>query len=313
MKSKIFNKYLIKINKALKNQYSFGLPTNLLIEPTNTCNLKCPGCPTGAGILTRPKGYMSFQNFKKIINEISHSLEMVMLWNYGEPLLNKDIFKMIKYAREKDIRVVTSTNAHFLPGNIDNLINSKISKIIVSLDGASQKTYEKYRQNGNFHKVVQSIEELCQKKDKNLVVELQFIIMRHNEHEAPKIKKLAKKLNVDRLSLKSVWFLDKRLREKYKDLLPQNPKYKRKLEQSGYCIRPWYHMTIQWNGDAAPCCYDANCTINLGNVFKEGVRGIWNGKKFQKFRKIMKRQYHGEKILQICNKCPELSKRRINE
>lgn len=309
---KLSNKYKVKINKLLKNQHAFGMPTNLLIEPTNICNLKCPGCPTGAGILSRPKGHMSFDNFKKIIDEAGGTLEMIMLWNYGEPLLNKDIFKMIKYGRNKNIRVVTSTNAHFLPGNINNLIESKINKITISLDGASKETYEKYRQNGDFNKVFESIKSLCKEKPKDLFVELQFIIMRHNEHEVPKIKQLAKEIKVDRLSLKSVWFLDKRLKEKYIDLLPQNKKYQRKLEKSGYCIRPWYHMTIQWNGDVAPCCYDANCHINLGNVFRSGVRGVWNGEKFKNFRKVMKRQYKGEKIIKICSQCPELSKRRIS-
>lgn len=308
----MINNYLLKINKLLKNQTSFGLPSNLLIEPTNICNLKCPGCPTGCGILNRPKGYMSLENFKKVINECEKSLDMVMLWNYGEPFLNKDLFKMIRYARDKHIKVVTSTNAHFLPGKIDELINSHINKVMVSLDGASKETYEKYRQNGNFETVMESIKNLCQKKNKDIFVELQYIIMRHNEHEVEKIKQIAKELKVDKLSLKSAWFLDKRLEEKYRDIIPQNPKYQRVIEKSGYCIRPWYHMTIQWNGDVAPCCYDANCDINLGNVFEYGVKKVWNGKKMKNFRKIMKRQYNGEEIINICQKCPELSKRRIN-
>ncbi len=307
----MLNKIFIKINKYLKNQTSFGLPSNLLIEPTNICNLKCPGCPTGCGILKRPKGYMTFDNFKKIIDECKKSLEMVMLWNYGEPFLNKDLFKMIKYARNKGIKVVTSTNAHFLPGKIDELIDSQINKIMISLDGASKATYEKYRQNGNFETVIASIKELCAKKDKNILVELQFIIMRHNEHEVEDIKQMAKKLEVDKLSLKSAWFLDKRLQDKYKDIIPKNPKYQRVIEKSGYCIRPWYHMTIQWNGDVAPCCYDADCSINLGNVFEVGVKKVWNGKKMKNFRKIMKRQYNGKNIVKLCQTCPELSKRRI--
>jgi len=306
------NRILLKIGKYLKNQTSLGLPSNLLIEPTTICNLKCPGCPTVSGILKRPKGYMSLDNFKKIINECEKSLEMIMLWNYGEPFLNKDLFKMISYARNKNIKVITSTNAHFLPEKIDELIDSKINKIMISLDGATKKTYEKYRQNGNFETVVDSIRKLCIKKDKNIFVELQFIIMRHNEHEIERIKKLAIELKVDKLSLKSAWFLDKRLQKKYKDIIPINPKYQRIIEHSGYCIRPWYHMTIQWNGDVAPCCYDADCHINLGNVFEQNLKTVWNGKKIKNFRKIMKKQFEGEKIISLCQQCPELSKRRIN-
>lgn len=131
------NKQLLKIGKVIKNKTSLGMPSNLLIEPTNICNLKCPGCPTGCGILKRPKGYMALDNFKKIIDDCEGNLERAMLWNYGEPFLNKDLFKMIKSARSKNIKVVTSTNAHFLPGKIDELVDSGINKVIVSLDGAS--------------------------------------------------------------------------------------------------------------------------------------------------------------------------------
>lgn len=306
-----FNKSLIKLNKIFKNQTSFGRPYNVLIEPTNVCNLKCPGCPTGTGILTRPKGFMSFENFKLIVNKLGPSLESIFLWNYGEPLLNKDIFKMIKYAREKNIFVMTSTNANFLAGKEDKLISSKINKVIISLDGASRKTYQAYRKEGDFDKVVQSIKTLCLKKSPNLKVELQFIVMRHNEHEIPKIKKLAKIWKVDNLSLKSVWFLDERLKEKFKDLIPQNKKYQRKIEKTGWCLKPWYHLVIQWNGDVAPCCYDANGQINLGNLIHQDFKEVWNGKKIKNLRKIMKKQYQGEKILTICQHCPELSKRRI--
>lgn len=311
MIQKYINTSLLKLNKLFKNLTSFGTPSNLLIEPTNICNLKCPGCPTGAGILTRPKGYMSYDNFKKIIDEIGSGLESVFLWNYGEPFLNPDVFKMIKYARTKGIKTVTSTNGYFLEDNINNIIDSGIDILRVSLDGASKETYDTYRKNGDFKKVINNLTDLCEKKPKDIYIELQFIIMKHNEHEVEKIKKLAKNIGVDKLSLKSVWFLDKRLRDKYKDLIPKNKIYQRRLKQSGYCIRPWYHMTIQWNGDVAPCCYDANCQINLGNVFDVGVEAVWNGKKFKNLRKIMKKQYNGEKIMPICNKCPELSERRI--
>jgi radical SAM protein with 4Fe4S-binding SPASM domain len=254
---------------------------------------------------------MSFDNYKIIVDEVGSKLESIFLWNYGEPFLNPEIFNMIKYSKSQNIKTVTSTNGNFLDGKIYQIIDSGVDVLRISLDGASKHTYDEYRRNGDFDKVIKNIKELCHKKNKEIFVELQFIIMKHNEHEVEKIKSLANKIGVDKLSLKSVWFLDKKLRKKYKDLLPENKKYQRKLEQTGFCIRPWYHMTIQWNGDVAPCCYDANCQINLGNVFEEGVMSVWNGKKFKNLRKIMKKQYRGENILKICDKCPELSERRL--
>jgi len=122
-----------------------------MIEPTNYCNLKCPLCPTGAGLIRREKAAMSFEDFKKILDNLGNQIIHLRLWNWGEPLLNKELPKMIKYAKSKNIYVNTSTNSSFLnKENVRELTNSGLDHLIVSLDGASEETYSLYRKNGNF-------------------------------------------------------------------------------------------------------------------------------------------------------------------
>ena len=301
-----------KIQKRLRPTRVFAGPTNVLIEPTNICNLKCPGCPTGAGILTRDKGMMSLEHFKKITDMLSPSLERIMLWNYGEPFLNPRSFDMISYAREKGIEVTVSTNGHYLRNNVDKVVEAQPTKIMVSIDGASQESYDEYRKNGAFFQVMESLQELCEKRTSDIFVELQFIVMRHNEHEIDIIKTIGEEWGVDRVAIKNVWFLDQRLKAEYAHLVPKNKKYQRKLEGMGNCIKPWYHMVIQWDGDVAPCCFDANNTMHLGNILKDGLDGVWKGEKMKQFRKDMRKQIAGENVHPICRTCPERTARRVD-
>ena len=92
---RFINSTLNFISKSVKCPYVFGLPESIFIEPTNTCNLKCPLCPTGSGKMKRRKGFLSFENFKKIIDEIGDYIYYLTLTNYGEPFLNKNILKII--------------------------------------------------------------------------------------------------------------------------------------------------------------------------------------------------------------------------
>ena len=146
-----------------------SLPFILGIDTGNICNLKCPLCPTGLGDSGKNKGFLSFQHFKKIFDQLKESLLIVNLFNWGEPLLNKELIKIINYIKseKKSVKVITSTNLNVEDNELlENLINSGIDKIIVSCDGASQETYGKYRVDGDFDLVVQNMRFLVEKNQK---------------------------------------------------------------------------------------------------------------------------------------------------
>ncbi len=304
--------YKFGIEKAV------GYPSILMVEPTNLCNLKCPLCPSGNGSLTSPRGSMTLENFKKIIDETGRYLLNLTLWNYGEPFLNKDIYKMIKYAREKNIFVRISTNGHFFEReeNVQELLDSNLDYLIVSLDGASQETFLEYRKNGNFEKVIANIHRIIEEKKKqnkkNPYIEIQFIIMKHNEHEVPKMKELSATLKVDRIKLKTVNIemgLSKDVKETMKGYLPKSESLSRyqkdgnEIKRKGIkhgCRRLWLSSVISWDGSVVPCCYDPNRRYELGNCFKQDFKKVWDSQRYNNFRKAV---MQNKMAIEMCRNC----------
>lgn len=317
---KLSNFILINISKKLKLTRILGYPLTLMIEPTNICNLKCPLCPTGAGLIKRKKGFMTFNNFKKIIDETGDYIIHLRLWNWGEPLLNKEIFNMISYAKTKKIFVNLSTNSNFLTEEFaERLIDSGLDELIISLDGASEKTYNQYRKGGDFNKIINSLNFLIKEKKrlnkKFPYIKLQFIIMKHNEHEIQKIKSLSRELGVDELVFKTVGVMDYFSKEDIRKYLPANKKYSRynmqrndivsKVKIKNWCDFIWEEMVINWDGSVVPCCFDMNNLFVLGNAFSDKIKNIWNNKRYISLRKTILKD---KKNISLCKNCPGTNK-----
>ena len=148
------NYYFTHRQMLSKKDKIIGYPSHIFLDVTNICTLKCPLCPTGLGVQGRKKGHMSFSQFKKIIDEIGKYLISIDLFNWGEPLLNKDVYRMIEYAHQRKILTAISTNfQHFSEGGAEEMISSRLDNRILSIDGASQESYEKYRIGGNFQQL----------------------------------------------------------------------------------------------------------------------------------------------------------------
>jgi MoaA/NifB/PqqE/SkfB family radical SAM enzyme len=161
------NYIITNIQYIIKNIHVVGYPYKITIDPINFCNLQCALCPTGNRLPGRTRSYMAFSTFKKIIDELSPYLLEIDLYNWGEPLLNKDIFRMIEYARSYNIDVDISTNLNYFNDEIcANLISSGLNKLIISLDGASQLSVEKYQKGNNFESVIKHIKQLIERKER---------------------------------------------------------------------------------------------------------------------------------------------------
>ncbi|MCB1048768.1 MAG: radical SAM protein, partial [Calditrichaeota bacterium] len=213
--SRIWNAFTLYLSYGLslvlRRPIVWGLPTVLMIEPTNLCNLKCPLCPTGAGTLRRHGSFMDFELYSKVIDEVWSRTFMILLWNQGESFMNKDFLRMVRYAADRGLWTYGSTNGHYLE-DPEAVVRSGLGTLLVSVDGASATTYEAYRRSGNFEQVIGGLKGLVQAKRRlksaTPVIHLQFIIMRHNEHEIPAITRLAQDCGVDRLTLKTVQIYD---------------------------------------------------------------------------------------------------------
>lgn len=306
------------ISKLLHKNLHVGYPVSVSIEPTTSCNLRCPECPSGLRSFTRPTGNLSMGTFSKIIDEIHIYTPYLILYFQGEPYLNPEFHNMVAYARSKKMYVATSTNAHYLtPENAKKIIDSKLSRLIISIDGTTQETYQKYRIGGNLDKVIQGIHNIIQEKKRRKVryphVILQFIVFKHNEHQIKEIKQLAKTWQADELQIKTAQIYNF---EQGSPLIPENEQYRRyTLNKQGkfviknkllnHCWKLWHSCVFTWDGKVLPCCFDKDAQYEMGNIKNVSFKKIWKNANYQQFRQqILK----GRANIDMCKNCTEGTK-----
>jgi radical SAM protein with 4Fe4S-binding SPASM domain len=246
-------------------------------------------CPVVLNETIRPTGELPLDLFYSLIREIGETVLAIFFWNYGEPFINKDLQKMFRAAKEKGIITVVSTNfSLFNESMLRGLIVNGLDYIIVSINGATQQTYEQYTGvHADFKKITSNLRALMRLKkelhSRTPFVNLQYIVMKDNEKEINQIKKLSKNIGVDRLTLKS--FLFDRKSEKNLDFIPSNKRTLMYSQNPGLCNRPWLSSVVLWNGMVVPCCADIEFAWVVGNLQDRSFRNIWNGMKYQAFRK----------------------------
>jgi len=295
-----------------------GYPISFAIEPTTACNLRCPECPSGLRSFTRPTGKLKTDFFKDIINQLAPFTTYLTFYFQGEPYLNPELLKMIAFANEKNIYTATSTNAHFLHMNAAReTVLSGLKRLIISIDGLTQSTYESYRKEGSLEKVLAGTQNIIQaKKEMNSrfpIVIWQFLVVRPNEHEIEQLYKLAEEYEVDKVALKTAQVYDY---EYGNELIPENDKYSRyKKEKNGtykikngisnHCWKMWSSCVITWDGKVVPCCFDKDAKHQLGDISKYDFKAVWNSEHYNRFRqKLLK----GRKEIDICQNCTEGTK-----
>ncbi len=305
--------YLSRFTK--KNLHS-GYPVAISIEPTTSCNLRCPQCPSGLREFTRDTGMLGPALNRKVIDELKSDLTYITYYFQGEPYLNPDFLDMVSYASANNIYTATSTNAHYLtPGNCKKTIDSGLKRLIISLDGSTQETYKKYRIGGQLDKVLQGTKNLVEAKKKagkGPYIIWQFIVFGHNEHQIADMKKLAREYGVDKLAIKTAQIYDF---ETNIDLLPADEKYARYHKKNGktviknkllnHCWRLWHNCVITWDGKVAPCCFDKDASHQFGDVSKNSFREIWQSAQYNSFRLLVLRS---RKNIDICQNCTEGTK-----
>ncbi len=293
-------------------------PFAISIEPTTACNLGCPECPSGLRQFNRKTGNLKLDLFKKVIDQMKEHLIYLTFYFQGEPYINPDFLDMVKYANKSKIYTSTSTNAHFL--NKDNAIRtieSGLDKLIVSVDGTTQETYEKYRINGDLNKALEGIREVVKwktklKSNKPKVV-MQFLVVKHNEHQILEAKKLAKNIGADSIQFKTAQIYDYANgsplipeQEKYSRYkMNRNGKYEIKNSLSNQCWRMWHSCVITWDGQVVPCCFDKDAKYQLGNLSNQSFDEIWYSEGYMSFRNSILKS---RKQVDICTNCTEGTK-----
>lgn len=295
-----------------------GYPISMAIEPTTSCNLRCPECPSGLRQFTRPIGMLEPAFFKKMIDEVYKELIYLTFYFQGEPYLNPNFLDMVKYASDKKIYTSTSTNAHYLtPEMAAKTIKSGLDRLIISIDGTTQEVYEQYRVGGQLHKVLEGTKHIVAAKkalkSKTPHIVFQFLVVKPNEHQMNEVEQLAQQLGVDEVLFKSAQVYEF---EHGNPLIPANEKYSRYKKKSdgtyaiknnllNQCWRMWSSCVITWDGLVVPCCFDKDATHRLGDVKQENFRHIWKSEKYAQFRSSVLKS---RQEIDICKNCSEGTK-----
>lgn len=293
----------------------WGLPMTISIEPTTACNLRCPECPSGLRAFTRPTGNLKKDFFRKSIDELHKHLIYLIFYFQGEPYINPNFLDMVKYAHDKGIYTITSTNGHFLNDvNAKKTIESGLDRMIISVDGTTQEVYENYRKEGNLEAVLQGAKNVVkwkrELKSSTPHIIFQFLVVKPNEHQIDEVYRLAEEIGIDEVKLKTAQVYEY---EQGNDLIPTIEKYSRyKKNKDGtysvknkllnHCWKLWHACVITWDGMVVPCCFDKDALHRLGDMKQQSFKEIWQGKPYRQFRsQILK----GRDQIDICKNCTE--------
>ena len=304
------------LTRLLNRPVQWGLPVSISFEPTTSCNLRCPECPSGLRSFSRPTGMLENDFFRKTIDDIHTHLLYLIFYFQGEPYLNPAFLDMVKYASSKKIYTATSTNAHYLTDeNARKTVESGLDRLIISIDGTSQEVYKQYRVGGNLDKVMEGAANIIKwrKKlnSKTPFVFFQFLVVKHNEHQIEEIKRIAKEIGVDEVRFKTAQVYD--YENDPNGLIPTIDKYSRykkkadgtfvpKNKMANRCWKLWHANVITWDGLVVPCCFDKDALHQLGNLKNQNMSEIWQNDNYKQFRAELLKS---RRNIDICSNCSE--------
>lgn len=307
------------ISKWTGRPVQWGNPISVSFEPTTSCNLRCPECPSGLRSFSRPTGMLEDNFFKSTIDQLSQDLLYLVFYFQGEPYLNPDFLKMVAYASSKGIYTATSTNAHYLnDDNARKTVESGLDRLIISIDGTTQEVYEQYRRGGKLSKVLEGAKNVVAWKKKlktrTPFIFFQFLVVKPNEHQVSAITKLANECGVDDVRFKTAQVYN--YENDPNHLIPETPRfsryrkdkngrYKIKNSLSNHCWRLWHATVITWDGVVVPCCFDKDAQHKLGNLKGKSFREIWRNNEYIRFRKQV---LNSRRNIDICSNCSEGTK-----
>lgn len=294
------NLVLNQIEYLFRREKLWSYPPYIKVDQSLRCQLRCPGCPQSREEFrqTLPsKSFLALEEFKKIIDPIAETTFGISLSMYGEPLLNKDIASIIEYAHSLKIGVWFPTNfsLKLTDEQLERLVKSGLDKLVVSLDGATEESYGKYRVNGQFELVKSNVQRLANiKKELGSVtphLEWKYVMFDHNLHEVDIVKKEYRDWGFDSFFLVP----DRRWDEV------------QAFKESSYakkeaCFWVFNTINVQVDGNLMACC--ANMPAwHIGNAITVDVRILWNNERFRELRRGFSRRNYGKEMDPVCVKC----------
>ncbi len=255
---------------------------------------------------------------EKILTQVHPHVFYINYYFQGEPFLHPQFLDLIKSAKKYGIYTATSTNAHFIDEDkAKEIVQSGLDRLIISIDGLTQATYENYRVNGQLSKVIEATKLLIKAKSElrsstpHLI--FQFLVVNPNEHEVPAVFNLGKELGIDEVRIKTAQLYDYKFGNR---LMPENESYSRykrgkdgtyqlKYKTGNHCWRMWSGSVITWDGGVVPCCFDKDAKHLLGSVSSDKFGTVWKSESYRNFRKNV---LSARNEIDICKNCSEGAK-----
>lgn len=309
LKKQITWNILKKVSQFTPTTIFKDIPDEIIIEPTNSCNLRCPVCPTHFA-MKRKKGFLEFDLFKSIIDEFKDIKKKPRIsMNFsGEPLLNKDIPLFVEYASKNGHQTMISTNCTIMPKEmVERLVKAGLSDIHLAIDGFSKKSQEAYRVGSDFDAVKENVEIFLKTKHdmkaNKPYVTIQTLLTAFSEPEMEAMTQWAKDIKANQIQFKSLSmgsYTSKEMQEEYKYLLPKEEIHLRKYSSINktVCRLPEKQALVYWNGDLGLCCVDFDNVVKLPNIKEKGFLNTYFSEEV-----INKRKLGFQKGFDLCKTC----------
>jgi MoaA/NifB/PqqE/SkfB family radical SAM enzyme len=299
-------------------------PLKLTFDPTNYCQLRCPLCPTGARIQDRSRGRAQFHIFEHLLDEVGDYVFLIDFFNWGEPLLNERTEEFVALASRKNIVTFLSSNLSIPLSDqrIDRLVDSGLSQLIVSLDGATPETYGTYRRVGRFDLVIANMKRIVAARRArgvtHPVVNWQFLVFRFNEHELDRVRTMAAEIGVDSVTFRAPFLDEGRVplsaedRARVAEWAPTRTEFNRydPANRAGTTARKydrcgWHYMSaaINWDASVAPCCTLFERRDDFGRLADgTSYMSVLNNAKFRAVRDAFAGRTEASGL--VCDACP---------
>jgi MoaA/NifB/PqqE/SkfB family radical SAM enzyme len=295
----------------------WNMPLHMQFELTNFCNLRCPVCPTGLGVVNRRPHVMDVGLFQRVVDEVGPYLLTLSLWGWGEPLLHPQLSEILKAIRNYPIATLLSTNGQNLDGDrvIEALINYPPTYLIVAIDGLTDETNAQFRVGAKLAPVLNGVQRLAEIKKKRAlelpILHMRSIVMKHNQHELPHLFDFAKEHGFDLLTIRTLSIIDSENPDAvHGGFVPDVSGFRAydyhdggRVRRGDYiCQEPFWFPTVFADGTLVACEQDYNAQQPMGKIAQGKSFGdLWFGKQATQVRRIIR---DTPETVSFCKNCP---------
>ena len=274
-------------------------PPCVQIEIASVCNFRCVFCYQADKTFSDKKsgfmGYMDFDLFKKIIDQLEGNVESITLASRGEPTLHKQLGEMLNYMNGKFLATKINSNASILSDKlIHTILSNDIQTMVFSIDAADKDLYEKLRVNGKFHKTLKNVERFVEIKEKEYPNSR--LITRISGVKVNEIQNIDEMVNHWSPFADIVAFMNYTPWESSYDN-PEN-------EITFPCTELWRRIFVWWDGKVNPCDFDYKSLLSKWNASNTSISEIWNSDFYNNMR--IKHLNKQRKEYEPCIRCKSI-------